>query len=551
MKRYLVLFGFVAFAALFLVANRGAYRGYFDGDDLDNISWGPLLSDGTVAKALFNPVLDENTNFRAAGQIMYVVLGRIAKLKFPAYIAWIHVVHLLTVVAIYFLVRKLGFERMQAAIATLVFGFNMAVFDIYWKPMYVFDLTCGLFCALTLLAWIYGRWLIALLCFWIAFKSKELAVMLPFVLALYEYMLGGKRWKRLVPFFAIALFLIIQAAVANHGRDNDYTFHFTVPAIWTSVNFYAPKLLVLILAIIIAMVSRDRRAFFGLAAFILLLAPLLFLPGRLFAAYLYVPLIGLAIAIAPLRSTAAIAALAAIWIPANFIWMRHQRVPLIAGQHESLRYAQTVTDFVAKHGRSEVYIFDRYPPDIHHWGAVALFRILAPDSKIYAVDNPEAARAARQPSVTLVRWYPEYKRAGIIARTPETRDAAYVQMGPDTPVWQLGDGWYSFEGNYRWIAPRATATVNRPPGARTFELNVLVGPQLIEADREIHVKVRANDQLLGTHTYVTHGWQAVSWPLKDNGSGPAQIEILVTPAYQGNSGGDHLLGIAVGGFGFK
>jgi hypothetical protein len=29
----------LALAVLFLIANRGAYKGYFSGDDLDNISW--------------------------------------------------------------------------------------------------------------------------------------------------------------------------------------------------------------------------------------------------------------------------------------------------------------------------------------------------------------------------------------------------------------------------------------------------------------------------------------------------------------------------------
>ena len=32
---------FLAMALLFLIANRGAYKGYFQDDELDNISWAP------------------------------------------------------------------------------------------------------------------------------------------------------------------------------------------------------------------------------------------------------------------------------------------------------------------------------------------------------------------------------------------------------------------------------------------------------------------------------------------------------------------------------
>jgi len=34
---------FAAFAALFLTVNRDAYRGYFQDDEIDNLSWAPYL----------------------------------------------------------------------------------------------------------------------------------------------------------------------------------------------------------------------------------------------------------------------------------------------------------------------------------------------------------------------------------------------------------------------------------------------------------------------------------------------------------------------------
>jgi len=53
-----------------------------------------------------------------------------------------------------------------------------------------------------------------------------------------------------------------------------------------------------------ALFSRNRRTWFGLAAMALFFFPLLFLPGRLFSAYCYVPFIGLAIALSGFAETA-------------------------------------------------------------------------------------------------------------------------------------------------------------------------------------------------------------------------------------------------------
>src|SRR5262249_3455869 len=139
--------------------------------------------------------------------------------------------HLANVLLLWLLLRKLGFELAAAFAGALFFAFEIAVFDVYWKPMYVFDLLCGAFCLLSLLAY-RSNWIIpSLLAFWFAFRAKEVAIMLPVVLAAYEFSRGEKRWKRLVPFFAISLLLGIQALVANQSRDNDYTLRFSPVAI--------------------------------------------------------------------------------------------------------------------------------------------------------------------------------------------------------------------------------------------------------------------------------------------------------------------------------
>ena len=59
--------------------------------------------------------------------------------------------------------------------------------------MYAFDLFCATFCLLSLLCWIKRRWVLSFLAFWLAYKSKELAVMLPAILACYELWFGKRQ----------------------------------------------------------------------------------------------------------------------------------------------------------------------------------------------------------------------------------------------------------------------------------------------------------------------------------------------------------------------
>ena len=63
MSRRTGLILFLALAALFLILNRPAYKGYFTDDDFDNLSWTHQSSLGTFVKGLVTPQYQTN-NFR-------------------------------------------------------------------------------------------------------------------------------------------------------------------------------------------------------------------------------------------------------------------------------------------------------------------------------------------------------------------------------------------------------------------------------------------------------------------------------------------------------
>src|SRR5437879_12719175 len=140
---------FLATAVLFLIANRGAYQGYFQDDELDNISWAPTLSAGTFVEGLLTPKFLAG-NFRPTGHFYFAFMGKHFGLNFPKYLFPIHALHLLNVWLVWLIVRRMGATPFAAAAGALFFAFHMAAFDVFWKPMYVFDLLCATFCLASL-----------------------------------------------------------------------------------------------------------------------------------------------------------------------------------------------------------------------------------------------------------------------------------------------------------------------------------------------------------------------------------------------------------------
>src|SRR5579863_5888984 len=215
-RSWALLAGFLAAALLFFFANRAAYHGYFSDDDLDNLGWPTFVANDVYYRALLTPKLGE-LNFRPVGDLYYRYLYRAFHLNFPPYVVALQFVHGLNVTLLFLLLRRLDFSTLAAGSGALFYLFHAAVLEIYWKPMYIFDLLCATLCLTTLVLYVEGRWILALASFWLAYKSKEVAVMLPVGLLLWEWLLGRRAWKRLIPYFAISLSFGLQAIW--HNRD--------------------------------------------------------------------------------------------------------------------------------------------------------------------------------------------------------------------------------------------------------------------------------------------------------------------------------------------
>ncbi len=425
-KRWAPLTLFLALCLLFLILNKGAYRGYFQDDEFDNLSWGTQLPFSGWFEGLITPKFLEN-NFRPVGHALFIFGGRTFGLNFPPYVAVIQSLHLLTGLLVLLLARRLEVSWTGAFAATAFFLLNAAVFDAVWKPMYCFDVLCGLFCVASI--WFYaGRhWILSFLCFWLAYKSKELAVMLPVVLALYEYLLGERRWLRLLPFFGIALSFGIQSRLHNTHLDDAYTFRLTLSALKQTVPFYASRILLIpyagALLLILPFVIRDRRVWWSIAALCLFFAPLLFLPGRIFGAYCYLPLAVGAIAIGVAASRVPVVyltALASVWIAWNIRDIRIERHAKLAIDAGIRNYSQTLQNYAATHPDPSPLVFQNRPLHFEAWGTDAAIRFAfhKPDLQSYWWESPEGVHLRQEGKYTLLLWNTDLRQLQILEHNP-------------------------------------------------------------------------------------------------------------------------------------
>jgi hypothetical protein len=417
---------FAAFAALFLTVNRDAYRGYFQDDEIDNLSWTPYLGPLDFLKGAITPQFQAN-NFRPVGHYYFHAVEEIAGLDFPIYVAVLQAFHLLNVWLLWLVARRLGAPVFAVAAACLFFGLHMALFDDFWKPMYIFDVLCATFCLLSLWCYVTERWVLSFAAFWLAYKSKELAVMLPAVLLVFEIWFGKRRWKVLVPFFLTSLSFGVQGMLHNPNRDNDYTFRFTAAALAKTSVFYAGRVFLIpylgFVTLVFAFLAGNRRTWFGLAAMGLFLFPMLFLPGRVFSAYCYLPFVGLAIAITGLAEASSLAALAlflVLWLPMDIHELRLRRRETLANDDEVRAWMNTVSGFAARKERVDAFVFSGTPAGFHQWGVEGALKYYYErnDLTVKFIGDADTAALMQSKRVALLNWDGNRKRLDVVMRAP-------------------------------------------------------------------------------------------------------------------------------------
>ena len=540
----------------FLIANRAAYQGFFSDDDLDNMANAHQAGLADYAVPMLKPSLAENATFRPVAHFYYYVMVRLAGVRFTPYIAGIQFLHLLNVVLIFLLARALGASSIGAGAAALLFAFHAAAVAVYWKPMYVFDLLCATFSLLTIRTYVNGRLAVSLVCFWLALKSKEVAVLLPLVLAAYEIIFEKHRWKRLAPFFAISGVLGLQALFLNAHRDNDYSLRFTTAAIGTCARFYASKLVLgpawlgFAVVALLLVFFRNRLFRFGVATFVTLLLLMLVLPGRLFGAYLYVPLIGLAIAISSVTRPVWLAAFFVLWIPWNYRQLRIERKVELASANERRAWFQPVAGYVRSHQETETFVYDGHPESLAPYGITGALSVLRPPEATtiaVAADSPQSRQALAQPHVAVLAWDAPSHTVRVL---PRLGDQSYIHLTAVAPIWQLGEGWIDYGNGFHWIGPHAVARLLRPPNARTFEVVVYVPQIYIDGVGRGQLNITVDRTLVGQGILDKPAPTTFRFDVPEGPAGPVEVQFDVSPPLKDPGGSSKLYGAPIAAFGF-
>ncbi len=414
----------LAIALVFIALNYRAYDGFFQDDELDTLTWAPSRPVSEYAVGFFKPLF-ATYNFRPVAHLYFTIMGRLFGENFPPWITPIFALHLTNGLLVFALMRRLGIAAWHALAVTAFFIWSASAFDAYWKPMYVFDLLCATFSLASILLYAHRRWVLSFIAFWCAYKSKEMAVMLPVALLAWEHWFGERRYLRLLPFFAVSLSFGVQGLLLNpnRGKDNEYTFHFTWKALTATVPFYARRFLVFrwsgaLLALLLLI--RDRRIWFGLTAAAGFLFVLLFLPGRLFEAYIYLPLACSVIAIAAAASHVRpiwIWVAIAVWMPFNLHRLYSEQKAKLTADDDAFAFVDTINRWAARNPAPETLVYDRAPGVYHHWGQTAAWNIAHHTLGLsaYHAESAEGKQALMSGPVAFCTW--DAKTGQFVIRT--------------------------------------------------------------------------------------------------------------------------------------
>jgi hypothetical protein len=231
----------------------------------------------------------------------------------------------------------------------------------------------------------------------------------------------------LIPFFLASLSFGLQGLLLNRNKDNDYTFRFHLGALTKTGSFYASRLFSLKLAglalLPLPFVIRDRRVWFGVSTSVLLMIPLLFLPGRLFAAYWCLPMVGAAIVIMTLAShyRTVIAALLILWLPWNMIQFHRARVETLRLEKGNRAFVAELEQFARSAPNQRSFVYDGRPEGFHPWGVAgaisSVYRAIG--QQVLYIDDPSARQLVEHGEAVLLHWDPVARQLQI--RTPVVR----------------------------------------------------------------------------------------------------------------------------------
>ena len=277
-------------------------------------------------------------------------------------------------------------------------------------------------------------------------QEQGMELLLPIVLLLSGWQFGetrvsGRRpWISLVPFFRMSLSFGVQSLRLPPGPESEYSMHLSGASLWLGVAFYAGKMLYAPLSGLIVSIGllclRSRVITFGVLGFWILLLPILGFRGRQYGAYLYVPLLALAIAVAGVAQLKPrwAALFLMFWIPASYDEWKTGRNPILAYHYEHIPHVAQVRESLAAHPAPQAVVFEGTPVDFAGFGQEGLFTyaLAKYDLPVYSLAQPEGLSTLRQPGAVLYVWDLPRHQLHTIAYPGEGHEISYLDFAPNS-----------------------------------------------------------------------------------------------------------------------
>jgi hypothetical protein len=195
------------------------------------------------------------------------------------------------------------------------------------------------------------------------------------------------------------------AMIGNVHSDNAYTLRFTAAAIAKCAKFYAGHLTSIPYAgfavLGVPLMFRQKKVWFGIVMFVAMLVPMLVLPGRLFAAYLYVPLIGLAVAMSSITRPAVVVIFFVAWFGWTYHDLRIYRAVTLQEADERRAWFEPVAEYVGTHPEQSEYIFDGSPATLRPAGIEGALTLLRYPQMTHVAP---AGEGPRNTAATVIEW---------------------------------------------------------------------------------------------------------------------------------------------------
>ncbi len=192
-----------ALTVYFLLFNWGSLRVHFALDDLSNIGHYYEYSPFQLVLSNFLPWRGD---YRPMGGMFYIPIYHFAGLNPVPYQAVLLALLLGNVFLVYAFARALGASELASWLAALAAGYHGGIANLYYNASFVFDVLCCFFYLASFVFYLRirnrGRLLglsqtaVFLLLFLCALNSKEMAVSIPVMILLYEWIYyRPKDWR--------------------------------------------------------------------------------------------------------------------------------------------------------------------------------------------------------------------------------------------------------------------------------------------------------------------------------------------------------------------